>query len=138
MAKRRQKKITYSWSLFVCVKQKTSTQWKATAFTGDQTGDQAAKFRRLMGIKHGEAGASGEGAAGVEVTGGQQGDEELTRLSEEQQRKQNELFQHLDTQYEFARMATHTHRGIGLGFASHGLPDQPVNNSDSQPPSQPK
>lgn len=43
-------------------------------------------------------------------------------LSEEQSRKQDELFQQLNHQYEFARMTTHTHRGIGLGFASQGMP----------------
>ena len=40
----------------------------------------------------------------------------------EQSRKQDELFQQLNNQYEFARMATHTHRGIGLGFASQAFP----------------
>jgi len=42
--------------------------------------------------------------------------------TEEQLKKQEELFRQLDKDYEFARMATHTHRGVGLGFQSHGMP----------------
>ena len=38
--------------------------------------------------------------------------------AEEQIRKQQELFEHLDKEYQFARMATHTHRGMGLGTVS--------------------
>jgi len=81
-------------------------QWMSTVFQQDSGGDnQTSKFRKLMGIK----GSDGE----VEV------DEKLT---EEQLRKQDELFRQLDRDYEFARMATHTHRGVGLGFQSQGLP----------------
>ena len=61
----------------------------------------SAKFRKLMGIKH----------EGSEVN-------ESEKLSEEQMQKQQELFQRLDQEYEMARMSTHTHRGVGLGFAS--------------------
>ena len=61
----------------------------------------SAKFRKLMGIKQEEADV---------------GDAE--KLTEEQLRKQKELFQRLDQEYEMARMSTHTHRGVGLGFAS--------------------
>ena len=32
--------------------------------------------------------------------------------------KQRELFDGLDREYQMARMTTHTHRGIGLGFGS--------------------
>ncbi len=70
---------------------------------GDNT---TSKFRKLMGIKPGES-----SDASV--------DEKLT---EEQLRKQDELFRQLDRDYEFARMATHTHRGVGLGFQSQGMP----------------
>ena len=105
--------------IYIVSLQKTTTQWKATAFTGDQTGDQAAKFRKLMGIKPGEKHPEEAGPSAT-ATGNE---EELSKLSEEQKRKQEELFQQLDSQYEFARMTTHTHRGIGLGFASQGLPD---------------
>ncbi len=39
-------------------------------------------------------------------------------MTQEQLMKQQEMFQRLDKEYEFARMSTHTHRGVGLGFAS--------------------
>lgn len=55
------------------------------------------KYRKLMGIK---------------------GDVELKELSEEQKQKQSELFAKLDQEYAFARLATHTHRGMGLGVVS--------------------
>lgn len=32
---------------------------------------------------------------------------------------QQKAFETLDKEYAFARMATHTHRGMGLGFISH-------------------
>jgi len=47
------------------------------------------------------------------------------KLTEEQKDRQEELFRQLDRDYAFARMTTHTHRGIGLGFASQGTPDVP-------------
>lgn len=61
----------------------------------------SAKFRKLMGIKAEE---------------GNVGDSD--KLTEEQLQKQKEMFQRLDQEYEMARMSTHTHRGVGLGFAS--------------------
>lgn len=76
-------------------------------FQPESGGDnQTSKFRKLMGIKPGEG-------SDVPI------DEKIT---EEQLRKQEELFRQLDREYEFARMATHTHRGVGLGFQSQGLP----------------
>lgn len=39
-------------------------------------------------------------------------------LSEEQKRRQDDLMSRLDKDYEFARMTTHTNRGVGLGFSS--------------------
>ncbi|XP_033748380.1 arginine/serine-rich coiled-coil protein 2-like isoform X2 [Pecten maximus] len=81
-------------------------EWQKTSFAADQDGKMAAKFRKLMGMKEGD---SDEGTS--------------AELSEEQQRKQQELFSRLDKEYEFARMATHTHRGVGLGFASQLNPN---------------
>ena len=77
------------------------TAWAATAFAQDQDGKMSAKFRKLMGIKQ-------EGSEGGEAE----------KLTEEQLQKQQELFQRLDQEYEMARMSTHTHRGVGLGFAT--------------------
>lgn len=80
----------------------SSSQWSASATL---QGEHSAKFRKLMGIK------------------GETESEKSAEAAEEQQRKQDELFSQLDREYAFARMATHTHRGVGLGFASQGLPD---------------
>lgn len=64
----------------------------------------ASKFKKLMGIKH--EGADGEGSS---------------ELTEEQKKKREEFFSRLDKDYEFARMTTHTQRGVGLGFSSQGI-----------------
>jgi len=44
--------------------------------------------------------------------------EDIQKMSEEQRRKHQELFERLDQEYAFARMTTHTQRGVGLGFSS--------------------
>ena len=76
-------------------------------FAQDQDGKQAAKFRKLMGMKEDEVPGTSE--------------QNEKPKDDTVMRKQAELFSRLDQEYEFARMATHTHRGIGLGFSSiHG------------------
>lgn len=42
--------------------------------------------------------------------------------------KQTELFNNLDKEYALARMSTHTHRGVGLGFASSYTCENPKND----------
>ena len=90
------------------------------------------KFRKLMGIN---AGAPHSGPAAVAdcstkpgssgtLTDGKEGGK-LQEKAEEMLQKQQELFESLDHQYEFARMATHTHRGVGLGFASTSMTNFP-------------
>ena len=79
----------------------------STATPGPVEEDKAtAKFKKLMGIKE------------VEEEAGQPG-----KLNEQTMQKQADLFEGLDKQYAMARITTHTHRGIGLGFGSHGMPD---------------
>lgn len=51
-----------------------------------------------------------------------QEDSGLAEDEEELEQKQKELFEKLDKEYQFARMATHTHRGVGLGFGSSSYP----------------
>lgn len=82
------------------------TQWKS-AFASSDDNKTASKFRKLMGMKEGESSVSVEDLP-----------EEFQKLTEEQKRKQAELFQRLDQEYQFARMTTHTQRGVGLGFAT--------------------
>ena len=78
------------------------TQWKS-AFIADDNAT-TTKFRKLMGMKETEEGGGNA--------------ESLDKMSEEQRKKQAELFQRLDQEYQFARMTTHTQRGVGLGFSS--------------------
>nr|CAG4638879.1 EOG090X0LFN [Cyclestheria hislopi] len=83
----------------------TSKMWESTAFSQDQDGKMTAKFKRLMGIKQATDGAGSSQMAGPS--------EAVDVL-----KKQQELFATLDQQYEVARAATHTQRGVGLGFSS--------------------
>lgn len=87
--------------------------WQSTSFGGGKTDE---KFRKLMGMKEGDPIPD---------------DSELTQ---EQLRKQQELFDNLDKEYAFARLTTHTHRGMGLGIVStsYHLPQAVVPTSDSQ------
>lgn len=71
----------------------------------------SAKFRKLMGLKQdgtevddqpsSSSSAKPEAAKGTEVI-----------------QKQEALFRDLDTQYETARIITHTQRGMGFGYSS--------------------
>nr|CAG4648425.1 EOG090X0LFN [Moina brachiata]SVE93407.1 EOG090X0LFN [Moina brachiata] len=76
--------------------------WESTAFSQDQDGKMTAKFKRLMGIKSDTSNAAGEELSESDVL-----------------KKQKELFASLDQQYAVARAATHTQRGLGLGFSSN-------------------
>ena len=44
--------------------------------------------------------------------------DKAAELSGALHRKQDALFEHLDKEYEMARMTTHTQRGVGFGFTS--------------------
>lgn len=88
-------------------------EWKTSAsLASDPDGKTTAKFCKLMGIK-GEGSTSGEGDEGAP-----------TDMIEEKKKQHDELFSRLDKDYEFARMTTHTQRGVGLGFSSQ-VPMQP-------------
>ncbi|XP_044260557.1 uncharacterized protein ZC262.2 isoform X2 [Tribolium madens] len=71
--------------------------WETTTFAQDTDGKVASKFKRLMGIKGATEGASST----TDVL-----------------KKQEEMFSSMEQQYEVARTATHTMRGVGLGFGS--------------------
>jgi len=85
-------------------------QWTGTSFAADDDGKVAAKFRKLMGIREEDKALLDDNV-------------DLSKLTEEQRQRQEELFAQLDKEYAFARMTTHTCRGVGLGFQSQGLPD---------------
>ncbi|CAH2007500.1 unnamed protein product [Acanthoscelides obtectus] len=72
--------------------------WEATTFAQDTDGKVANKFKRLMGMKD-----VGEGS----------------KPATDVLKKQEEMFSSMEQQYEVARTATHTMRGVGLGFGSY-------------------
>lgn len=86
----------------------TAKLWQSTAFAQDQDGKVTAKFKRLMGIKE----------PPPEQQQQQNSSESTEQVSPEVLKRQQELFQQLDQQYQVARATTHTQRGLGLGFSS--------------------
>jgi hypothetical protein len=87
-------------------------QWTGSSFAADSDGKMAAKFCKLMGIKEQDKTLLADNV-------------DLSKLTEEQRRRQEELFEQLDKEYAFARMTTHTRRGVGLGFGSSSMPELP-------------
>lgn len=73
--------------------------WQSTTFAQDADGKVASKFKRLMGIKDTAS--------------------ETGNSSKDIMKKQEEMFSSMEAQYEVARTATHTMRGVGLGFGSY-------------------
>ncbi|KAK7793836.1 hypothetical protein R5R35_014331 [Gryllus longicercus] len=86
----------------------SNNKWEGTTFAQDQDGKMTAKFKRLMGIKDTGQGSGASNSSAVD------GNELL--------KKQEELFNSMEMQYEVARVATHTHRGVGLGFGTFQYP----------------
>lgn len=80
----------------------TANTWVGTTFTHDQDGKVTAKFKRLMGIKDDLPTAPAAGAKPDIL------------------KKQEEMFNNMEQQYEVARATTHTQRGVGLGYATGG------------------
>lgn len=80
------------------------THWAQSSFTHDEDGKVSAKFRKLMGLKQEQSEETPTSNEDTEVPDTMQ--------------KQEALFRDLDQQYEMARMSTHTHRGVGLGYSS--------------------
>lgn len=76
--------------------------WEGMTFAQDDDGKVTAKFRKLMGIR-GDAPPP---------------DEKPGPAASSLLQQQEKLFQDLDQQYEAARVSTHTHRGVGLGYSS--------------------
>ncbi|XP_024939871.1 arginine/serine-rich coiled-coil protein 2 isoform X3 [Cephus cinctus] len=80
----------------------TANTWVGTTFTHDQDGKVTAKFKRLMGIK-GDLPTAPPAGAKPDIL-----------------KKQEEMFNNMEQQYEVARATTHTQRGVGLGYATGG------------------
>ncbi|XP_045503458.1 arginine/serine-rich coiled-coil protein 2 isoform X2 [Colias croceus] len=75
-----------------------AAKWSGARFAQDNDGRQVSKFMRLMGIRDPDA-VKSPAAEGADPN-----------------QKQEELFKAMQAQYEVARAATHTMRGVGLGF----------------------
>ncbi|XP_063600242.1 arginine/serine-rich coiled-coil protein 2-like isoform X5 [Penaeus indicus] len=86
--------------------------WANTKFSNDRDGKMAEKFRRLMGVKNA---APAEPPAAADTKTSKDGrDVDLLQ-------KQETMFSSMERQYEMARLATHTHKGFGLGFTSQSF-----------------
>lgn len=103
------------WSKAKDHKEDKEKEWKTSAsLASDPDGKTTAKFCKLMGIKgEGSKAAEGEGEGATAAD-----------MLEAKKKQHDELFSRLDKDYEFARMTTHTQRGVGLGFSSQ-VPMQP-------------
>lgn len=77
----------------------TNNKWEAAKFSQDSDGKMASKFLRLMGMKN----------APVTAT---------ATTDDSSVEKREQMFSSMEQQYEIARQATHTMRGMGLGFGS--------------------
>ncbi|XP_045523148.1 U1 small nuclear ribonucleoprotein 70 kDa isoform X1 [Pieris brassicae] len=86
------------WSNKTKSAEEEAAKWSGARFSQDNDGKQVSKFMRLMGIKDPSA-AKGEVPDDADPN-----------------KKQEELFQAMQAQYEVARATTHTMRGVGLGF----------------------
>lgn len=79
----------------------------------DNDGKVASKFLRLMGMKNVPATASS--------TTGETSNDSAEEIDPTVKRRE-QMFSSMEHQYEVARQATHTMRGMGLGFGSHSRP----------------
>lgn len=88
----------------VAAKPVTTNKWEMATFSQDSDGKVASKFLRLMGMK-------GDPLSKVaSPTAEDSGDSNV--------KKREEMFSTMEQQYEVARQATHTMRGMGLGFGT--------------------
>ncbi|XP_011193641.1 arginine/serine-rich coiled-coil protein 2 isoform X2 [Zeugodacus cucurbitae] len=90
----------------------TAAKWGNAQFSQDTDGKVASKFMRLMGIK-GSAPPKSEGEVVEQKAVPSVAPDVKTR---------EVMFSNMEQQYEVARQATHTMRGVGLGFSSQARP----------------
>lgn len=95
-----QKKRKLLWSKPKESEKITTTGIVGRAIVDGQDEKTAEKFRKLMGIKT--------------IDSSQTVEQSVDQI----QQMQKEAFEQMDKEYQLARMTTHTHRGMGLGFAS--------------------
>lgn len=110
----------------------SANKWGNAHFSQDSDGKVASKFMRLMGIKNAGTSGNDDGKGGqAESTNGSaagEGNRAVrgaapsgaaggTKVPTDVQQRQR-MFSNMEQQYEMARAATHTMRGVGLGFGS--------------------
>ncbi|XP_018792816.1 PREDICTED: arginine/serine-rich coiled-coil protein 2 isoform X1 [Bactrocera latifrons] len=89
----------------------TAAKWGNAQFSQDTDGKVASKFMRLMGIK-------GSGPSKSEEVVEQKA---VPSVAPDVKTREV-MFSNMEQQYEVARQATHTMRGVGLGFSSQARP----------------
>ncbi|KAJ6216927.1 hypothetical protein RDWZM_008084 [Blomia tropicalis] len=90
--------------------------WTNLKFQGERGSQMTEKFRKLMGIKEDDDDDDEDEAMTTATNEAITSNDNTTNSS--LSTTQEKLFQNLDMQYSIARMSTHTHRGVGLGFGS--------------------
>ncbi|KAK7066759.1 Small acidic protein, partial [Halocaridina rubra] len=93
--------------------------WASTRFVNDKDGKMAEKFRRLMGVKDGGSESAASTSSTVSSVSGSSSSS--SSKSVDLLQKQETMFTSMERQYEMARLATHTHKGFGLGFTSQSF-----------------
>ncbi|XP_014102430.1 arginine/serine-rich coiled-coil protein 2 isoform X3 [Bactrocera oleae] len=89
----------------------TAAKWGNAQFSQDTDGKVASKFMRLMGIK-------GSGPSKSEEVV----EQKVVPTVAPDVKTREVMFSNMEQQYEVARQATHTMRGVGLGFSSQARP----------------
>ncbi|XP_039961091.1 arginine/serine-rich coiled-coil protein 2 isoform X4 [Bactrocera tryoni] len=89
----------------------TAAKWGNAQFSQDTDGKVASKFMRLMGIK-------GSGPSKSEEVV----EQKVVPSVAPDVKSREVMFSNMEQQYEVARQATHTMRGVGLGFSSQARP----------------
>lgn len=92
----------------------TTNKWETAKFSQDNDGKMASKFLRLMGMKGAAATTPPSSSAATKSDDSS----EDTCTVDPSVKKRQEMFSTMEQQYEVARQATHTMRGMGLGFGS--------------------
>uniref|UniRef100_A0A1A9X5B3 SMAP domain-containing protein n=1 Tax=Glossina brevipalpis TaxID=37001 RepID=A0A1A9X5B3_9MUSC len=100
----------------------SASKWGNAQFSQDTDGKVASKFMRLMGIKNtGPASATTTTDTATSSANGEQNNAN-TAVTSSDVKSREAMFSSMEQQYEVARQATHTMRGVGFGFSSQARP----------------
>lgn len=98
-----------------------ASKWGNAQFSQDTDGKVASKFMRLMGIKNmTPASVTTTHTAASSANGEQNNSNSAVTGCDVKSREA--MFSTMEQQYEVARQATHTMRGVGFGFSSQARP----------------